>query len=121
MSWYEWPAHEAMVTTNLQTNVSAEMGEQNTAFITYKMRYTTQEDAGIVVRMEDTFQVPEDVTSIDVQPYSCGASAGHRGVREGVEVRTSHKTGNIESVFTWRIGLNAAKRQCCTVLHERTG
>jgi hypothetical protein len=109
-----------MVTTNLETTVSAEMGENTTAFITYKMRYTTQDDAGIVVRMEDTFQVPEDVQSIDVQPYTCGDSAGHRGVREGVEVRTSHKTSNIESTFTWRIGLNAAKRQCCTVLHERT-
>jgi hypothetical protein len=109
-----------MGTTNLETMVSAEMGAQNNAFITYKMRYTTEEEPGSAVRMEDTFQVPDDVQSIDVQPYSCSMIAGHTGVREGVEVRTSHKTANIETTFTWRIGLNAAKRQCCTVLHERT-
>jgi flavin-dependent dehydrogenase len=79
------------------------------------------------VTIEDTFEVPADLASLDVQPYQKTAGdmvwENGGGVREGVEVRTGHLVASdgVESAWTWRIGVNGAKRQCIEVLHERAG
>ncbi len=67
-----------MASTNLETLVSAEINRHGNARVTYKMRYTTQ-DAAAAVKMEDSFQVRADLQSIDVQPFTSSARAGHTG------------------------------------------